>query len=99
MDYDWIKLGTRLAVSRHVGRITSALLDPEGEVARHALRYALRDMSVTRDVARCAVVGALAAVWGAVRCGCPRRRSKRSTGIFCAYSLLFRNETLAGEQT
>lgn len=64
---DWIKMRSDLYRDPKVCVMADALLAPTGALARHVARYAERDMSVTRNVTRNAVVGALVSVWGVMR--------------------------------
>lgn len=67
MAGDWIKMRTDLYRDPKVCGIADALLEKEGDLARFVSQHQQRDMSVTRNVMRNAVVGALVAVWGVAR--------------------------------
>lgn len=56
MQTDWVKIRTDI------------YRDPKVlKMADHLMEFALRDSNVTRNVTRCATVGALVAIWGAIR--------------------------------
>jgi hypothetical protein len=80
MASDWIKMRTDLYRDPKVSVIADELMDPEGRLARYVSQYCQCDMSVTRNVTRNAVVGALVAVWGVMR----QRGKRRDDDLVCA---------------
>ncbi len=79
MATDWIKMRTDLYRDPKVSVIADELMDPEGRLARYVSQYCQCDMSVTRNVTRNAVVGALVAVWGVMR----QRGKRRDDDLVC----------------
>jgi hypothetical protein len=67
MASDWIKMRTDLYRDPKVCMMADRLMDSDGETARYVSQHCQRDMTVTRNVTRNAVVGALVAVWGVGR--------------------------------
>lgn len=67
MPSDWVKMRTDLYRDPRVCDIADHLLDPEGPLARFVNQNCQRDMTVTRNVMRNVVVGALVSVWGVCR--------------------------------
>lgn len=67
MAVDWIKMRTDLYRDPKVCMMADFLADPEGELGRFVNQNCRRDMTVTRNVTRNAVVGALLSVWGVAR--------------------------------
>lgn len=67
MSLDWIKMRTDLYRDPKVILMAEALLSSDGDLARYVNQNLQRDMTVTRNVTRNAVVGALVAVWGVMR--------------------------------
>jgi len=67
MARDWVKMHTDLYRSPKVCALADRLLDPSSEIAKHVSQNCQRDMTVTRNVMRNAVVGALVSVWGVMR--------------------------------
>ena len=67
MAGDWIKMRTDLYRDPKVCIIADALLDSDGDLARHVSQVTGRDMSVTRNVTRNVTVGALVTLWGVTR--------------------------------
>lgn len=63
----WIKMRTDLYRDPKVCVIADALMQADGELARHVAQNCQRDMTVTRNVTRNATVGALVTVWGVMR--------------------------------
>lgn len=80
MAADWIKMRTDLYRDPKISVIADELMDTEGRLARYVSQYCQRDMSVTRNVTRNAVVGALVAVWGVMR----QRGKRRGDDLVCA---------------
>lgn len=67
MALDWIKMRTDLYRDPKVILMAESLLSSDGHLARYVNQNLQRDMTVTRNVTRNAVVGALVAVWGVMR--------------------------------
>jgi hypothetical protein len=67
MPGDWIKMRTDLYRDPKVCALADLLMKRDGELARYVDQMCQRDMTVTRNVTRCAVVGALVSVWGVLR--------------------------------
>lgn len=67
MAGDWIKMRTDLYRDPKVCVIAEHLEAPDGELAGYVNQICQRDMAVTRNVTRCATVGALVTVWGVTR--------------------------------
>ncbi len=67
MQADWIKMRTDLYRDPKVIGMADHLMQSGGHLARHVSQLCQRDMTVTRNVTRCAVVGGLVAVWGVLR--------------------------------
>jgi hypothetical protein len=67
MAGDWIKMRTDLYRDPKVIVMANLLVQPDSHLSRHVNQFTQRDMSVTSNVTRCAVVGALVAVWGVAR--------------------------------
>ncbi len=67
MAGDWIKMRTDLYRDPKVIVMANLLGQKDSHLARHVNQFMQRDMSVTSNVTRCAVVGALVAVWGVAR--------------------------------
>lgn len=67
MAGDWIKMRTDLYRDPKVCVMAECLMDPDGELARHVNQNCQRNMTVTRNVTRNAIVGALVTVWGVSR--------------------------------
>ncbi len=67
MAGDWIKMRTDLYRDPKVCVIAEFLMDKEGDLAAYVNQNCQRDMTVTRNVTRCATVGALVTVWGVMR--------------------------------
>lgn len=64
---DWIKMRTDLYRDPKVICMAESLMEVDGDLNRYVTNNALRDLSVTRNVMRNAVVGALVTVWGVLR--------------------------------
>lgn len=67
MAGDWIKMRTDLYRDPKVCLMADILMDADSDVSRYVSQHCQRDMTVTRNVTRNAVVGALVAVWGVGR--------------------------------
>jgi hypothetical protein len=67
MAGDWIKMRTDLYRDPKVCVMADLLMDTESELSRFVNDNKRRDMTVTRNVTRCACVGALLSVWGVLR--------------------------------
>lgn len=67
MAGDWIKMRTDLYRDPKVSSIADDLLDRNSELSSYVNQNLQCDMSVTRNVMRNAVVGALVALWGVMR--------------------------------
>lgn len=67
MAGDWIKMRTDLYRDPKVCVMADILLDLDSELAQYINQNFQRDMTVTRNVMRNAVVGALVSVWGVMR--------------------------------
>ena len=67
MQSDWIKMRTDLYRDPKVIGMADHLMSRDGQLARHVGQMCQRDMAVTRNVTRCAVVGGLVSVWGVLR--------------------------------
>jgi len=67
MAGDWIKMRTDLYRDPKVILIADHLMGPRSALSRYVSQNLQRDMSVTRNVTRNAVVGALVTVWGVMR--------------------------------
>ena len=67
MAFDWIKMRTDLYRDPKVCVIADFLMDKDGDLAAYISQNCQRDMTVTRNVTRCATVGALVTVWGVMR--------------------------------
>lgn len=73
MAGDWIKMRTDLYRDPKVSVMADDLMREDGALARYVNQFCQRDMSVTRNAMRNAVVGALVSVWGVMR-----QRGKRN---------------------
>lgn len=67
MAGDWIKMRSSLYRDPKVCIMADMLDDLDGELARFVSQNRQRDMTVTRNVTRNAVVGALVSIWGVLR--------------------------------
>ena len=67
MAGDWIKMRTDIYRDPKVCVISDILIDGESELAGYVNQLTQRAMTVTRNVTRCATVGALVTVWGVMR--------------------------------
>lgn len=67
MAGDWIKMRTDLYRDPKICVMADLLMDAESELSRFVNHNKRRDMTVTRNVTRCACVGALLSVWGVLR--------------------------------
>jgi hypothetical protein len=67
MSGDWLKMSTGLYRDPKVITMASIVFSKTGRLASEVSRVTSRDMSVTQNVTRCAVVGALLNVWGVFR--------------------------------
>lgn len=67
MAGDWIRMRTDLYRDPKVILIAEHLGDDDGELSRYVNQNTQRNMTVTRNVTRNAVVGALVSVWGVAR--------------------------------
>jgi len=67
MAGDWIKMRTDLYRDPKVIAMAELLLDKDSPTAGYVNQNLQRDMAVTRNVMRNAVVGALVSVWGVMR--------------------------------
>lgn len=67
MALDWIKMQVDLYRNPKVCVIADLLMGPGSDLSRYVNQNTQRDMSVTRNVTRNAVVGALVSVWGILR--------------------------------
>lgn len=67
MGTDWIKMRTDLYRDPKVCVIADLLLSEDGQLSRYVNQNTQRDMSVTRNVMRNVVVGALVSIWGVLR--------------------------------
>lgn len=81
MAEDWIKIRTDLYRDPKVCVIADILLDKEGQLARYVNQNEQRDMTVTRNVMRNAVVGTLVTVWGVMR----QRGKRNDADLICRY--------------
>ncbi len=64
---DWIKMRTDLYRDPKVCLMADYLLRPNGDLARYVNQNAQCNMVVTRNVIRCATVGATLSTWGVMR--------------------------------
>lgn len=85
MAGDWIKMRTDLYRDPKVCVMADLLMDAESDLSHFVSQNCQRDITVTRNVMRNAVVGALVSVWGVFRL-----RGKRSGG-----DLVVRGATIA----
>ena len=67
MSDDWIKVRTGIYRDPKVSVMADALSAEDGPLARYVNQNEQRNMTVTRNVTRNAVVGALVTVWGVTR--------------------------------
>jgi hypothetical protein len=67
MGTDWIKMRTDLYRDPKVCVMADHLAEPDGQLAAHVNQRCQCDMTVTRNVMRNVVVGALVTVWGVMR--------------------------------
>lgn len=67
MAADWIKMRTDLYRDPKVCLMADLLIAKDSELARYVSQIMQRDMTVTRNVTRNAVVGALVSIWGIAR--------------------------------
>lgn len=67
MAGDWIKMRTDLYRDPKVCVMADAIMESGGDLACYINQQLQRDMTVTRNVTRNAVVGALLSVWGVMR--------------------------------
>ncbi len=67
MALDWIKMRTDIYRDPKVIAMADILLETEGDLNKHVNQMTRRDMSVTRNVIRNAIVGGLVTLWGVVR--------------------------------
>lgn len=67
MAEDWIKMRTHLYSDPKVSLMADLVFAGDGELAGYVNQHNQCDMSVTRNVTRNAIVGALVAVWGVCR--------------------------------
>lgn len=67
MATDWIKMRTDLYRDPKVIVMADLLCEFGGPLSRYVSQHNQRDISVTQNVTRCAVVGGLVAVWGVAR--------------------------------
>lgn len=67
MADDWVKMRTDLYRDPKVCMIADQMLAKDGDLAKFVSHSCRRDMTVTRNVMRNAVVGALVTVWGVLR--------------------------------
>ena len=79
MADDWIKMRTDLYRDPKVCVIADSLMDSNSQLAMFVNQVCQRDMTVTRNVTRCATVGALVTVWGVVR----HRGQRVGDDLFC----------------
>lgn len=82
MAGDWIKMRTDLYRDPKVCVIADLLLDEDSALSRYVNQNNQRDMTVTRNVMRNAVVGALLSVWGVMR-----HRGKRINDDLSCYGV------------
>lgn len=67
MAQDWIKMRTDLYRHPKVCLMADILMQNDSDLARYVSQNLQRDMTVTRNVTRNAVVGALLSLWGVIR--------------------------------
>lgn len=67
MAGDWIKMRTDLYRDPKVCVMAEFLMAEDGELGKYVNQHCRRNMTVTRNVTRCAVVGGLLSVWGVIR--------------------------------
>ena len=67
MAIDWIKMRTDLYRDPKVCILADYISDPDGDLSCYVNQNMQRNMTVTRNVMRNAVVGALLSVWGVMR--------------------------------
>lgn len=79
MAVDWIKMRTDLYRDPKVCIIADQLLDEKGELARYTNQMSQRNMNVTRNVMRNAVIGGLLSVWGVMR----HRGKRKNNDLVC----------------
>lgn len=84
MAGDWIKMRTDLYRDPKVCIMAEVLSQDEGSLAKFVSQNCQRDMTVTRNVTRNAIVGSLVTVWGTVR----------HTGKRIGNDLLIKNATI-----
>lgn len=82
MACDWIKMRTDLYRDPKVCVMADILLDKDSSLSRYVNQNYQRNMTVTRNVMRNAVVGALLSVWGVMR-----HRGKRIEDNLCCRSV------------
>ena len=80
MAGDWIKMRTDLYRDPKVCVIADCLMESGGELARFVNQQCQRDMTVTRNVMRNVIVGALVSVWGVLRL----RGKCENTDLICS---------------
>ena len=64
---DWIKMRTDLYRDPKVSVMADQLMQLGSELSRYVNQHTQRSMAVTRNVMRCATVGATLSVWGVMR--------------------------------
>jgi len=67
MADDWIKIRTDIYRDPKVCLMAEHLESSDGDLARYVRQNKQRDMAVTRNVTRHAIVGCLVTVWGVIR--------------------------------
>lgn len=67
MATDWVKMRTDIYRDHRVCMMAEILERKDGDLAKYVMQNKQRDMSVTRNVTRCATVGALVTLWGVTR--------------------------------
>lgn len=67
MAVDWIRMRTDLYRDPKVCVMAECLMAGDGDLARYTSQISMRNMTVTRNVMRNAVIGALLSVWGVMR--------------------------------
>ena len=82
---DWIKMRTDIYRDPKICLMADHLMNPEGLLNRFVNQNMQCDMVVTRNVTRCATVGATLATWGVMR----HRGKRRGDDLFCAGATLW----------
>jgi len=82
---DWIKMRTDIYRDPKVCLMADHLMNPESLLNKFVNQNMQCDMVVTRNVTRCATVGATLATWGVMR----HRGKRRGDDLFCAGATLW----------